>query len=72
MRMGMYLGYTSSMVVMNSGNFYLFLVNLSIHLRQYGSYPRFLGSTYTIPHRLMVAGEAYCRSATSNNILQNF
>ena len=38
-------------------------------VQMYGSYSRFLGSTYTIPHRETVAGEAYCRSATSNSSL---
>ena len=28
-----------------------------------------MGSTYTMPHRLMVAGEAYCRSKTSKSSL---
>mmetsp|Transcript_33746 Transcript_33746/g.73750 ORF Transcript_33746/g.73750 Transcript_33746/m.73750 type:complete len:202 (-) Transcript_33746:421-1026(-) len=42
----------------------------SHHVLMKGLNPRFLGSTYTMPHREMVAGEAYCRSATSKSSLQ--
>ena len=41
-----------------------------IHLSKYGAYPRFFGSTYTIPHLEIVAGDAYYRSATSKSIAQ--
>ena len=33
-------------------------------VRYGGRQPRLRASTYTMPHRLMVAGLAYCRSAT--------
>jgi hypothetical protein len=34
------------------------------HVRYAGLHPRLRASTYTMPHRLMVAGLAYWRSAT--------
>ena len=37
-----------------------------------GRQPRLRLSTYTMPHREMVAGDAYCRSNTSNRSLQWF
>ena len=40
------------------------------HFHMNGSYSRFFGSTYTMPHREIVAGEAYCKSATSKSNLQ--
>mmetsp|Transcript_24010 Transcript_24010/g.78157 ORF Transcript_24010/g.78157 Transcript_24010/m.78157 type:complete len:343 (+) Transcript_24010:668-1696(+) len=40
------------------------------HVEMNGLYPRLRLSTYTIPHRETVAGEAYCKSKTSNNSLQ--
>ena len=42
------------------------------HLFQNGIYPRFFGSTYTMPQRDIVAGEANCKSYTSNNKAQCF
>lgn len=40
------------------------LFSINKNLLQYGVYPKFLGSTYTIPALETVAGEAYLRSPT--------
>ena len=38
------------------------------HFHRYGCQPMSFGSTYTMPQREMVAGDAYCRSKTSKSI----
>ena len=59
---GMYFSYRR----INSLRSFSFGISLT-HFSQNGAYPRFLGSTYTIPQRDTVAGDAYCKSETYTN-----